>query len=91
MLYCDHFTGDMSSISGSESESEEDESDTDGGVTNSNTAGTDNESSGDTSLITGRLSSKVVFQNSAGEYLSVYRCILHGKVRIRMYNIKKLM
>ncbi|XP_067459514.1 tRNA endonuclease ANKZF1 [Thunnus thynnus] len=69
--------GDMSSISGSESDSEE--SDSDDGGTSSNVTGTDNESSAETSLITGRPSSKVVFQNSAGEYLSVYRCILQGK------------
>ncbi|XP_023256986.1 ankyrin repeat and zinc finger domain-containing protein 1 isoform X2 [Seriola lalandi dorsalis] len=71
--------GDMSSISGSESDSEEENSDSDCGGTSSNIAGTDNESSGETSLITGRLSSKVVFQNSSGQYLSVYRCILQGK------------
>ncbi|XP_040913382.1 ankyrin repeat and zinc finger domain-containing protein 1 [Toxotes jaculatrix] len=71
--------GDMSSISGSESDSGEEDSDSDGGGTSSNITGTDNESSAETSLITGRLSSKVVFQNSAGQYLSVYRCILQGK------------
>ncbi|XP_071323139.1 tRNA endonuclease ANKZF1 isoform X2 [Trachinotus anak] len=71
--------GDLSSISGSESESEGENSDSDGGGTSSNITGTDNESSVETGLITGRLSSKVVFQNSAGQYLSVYRCILKGK------------
>ncbi|XP_044073875.1 ankyrin repeat and zinc finger domain-containing protein 1 [Siniperca chuatsi] len=71
--------GDMSSISGSESDSEEEDSDSDGGGTSSNVTGTDNESSVETSLIIGRLSSKVVFQNSAGQYLSIYRCILQGK------------
>lgn len=70
--------GDMSSISGSESDSEED-SDNESGGTYSNVTGTDNESSAETSLFSGRLSSKVVFQNSAGQYLSVYRCILQGK------------
>ncbi|XP_026232175.1 ankyrin repeat and zinc finger domain-containing protein 1 isoform X2 [Anabas testudineus] len=69
--------GDMSSISGSESESED--SDSDDGETSSNLTGTDNESSADTRSITGRLFSKVVFQNSSGQNLSVYRCILHGK------------
>lgn len=69
----------MSSISGSESDSEDDDSDTDAGGTRSNINGTDNESSGQSRLITGRPSSKVVFQNSAGQYLSVYRCILQGK------------
>lgn len=69
----------MSSISGSESDSEDDDSDSDAGGTSSNINGTDNESSVQSSLITGRPSSKVVFQNSAGQYLSVYRCILQGK------------
>ncbi|KAM9347740.1 tRNA endonuclease ANKZF1 [Symphorus nematophorus] len=68
--------GDMSSISGSESDSEEEDSDSDSGVTQT---GTDNDSSAETSLITGRPSSKVVFHNSAGQYLSVHRCILQGK------------
>ncbi|XP_035532345.1 ankyrin repeat and zinc finger domain-containing protein 1 isoform X2 [Morone saxatilis] len=71
--------GDMSSISGSESDSEDEDSDSDVGGTSSNVTGTDNESSVETSLINSRPSSKVVFQNSAGQYLSVYRCILQGK------------
>ncbi|XP_029314961.1 ankyrin repeat and zinc finger domain-containing protein 1 isoform X2 [Cottoperca gobio] len=71
--------GDMSSISGSESESEEDDSDSESGGTSSNITGTDNESSVETSLFTGRHSSKVFFQNSGEQYLSVYRCILQGK------------
>lgn len=68
----------MSSISGSESESED--SDSDGGEKCS--CPTDNESSANTGLITGRLFSKVFFQNSSGQYLSVYRCILQGKVSL---------
>lgn len=75
------FTGDLSSISGSESDSDEEDSDSNVGVTSSNVTGTDNESSGDACLINGRFSIKVVFQNAAGEYLSVYRCALQGKVR----------
>lgn len=71
----------MSSISGSESESED--SDSDGGETSSNPTGTDNESSANTGLITGRLFSKVVFQNSSGQNLLVYRCILQGKVSVQ--------
>ncbi|GAA6224130.1 ankyrin repeat and zinc finger domain-containing protein 1 [Lates japonicus] len=71
--------GDMSSISGSESDSDEESSDNDNVGTSSNVTSTDNESSAETGLITGRLSSKVAFQNSAGQYLSVYRCILQGK------------
>uniref|UniRef100_A0A3Q3N972 Ankyrin repeat and zinc finger peptidyl tRNA hydrolase 1 n=1 Tax=Labrus bergylta TaxID=56723 RepID=A0A3Q3N972_9LABR len=71
--------GDMSSISGSESDSEDESSGSDGGGTSSNVTGTDNESSVETGFISSRLSSKVVFQNSEGQYLSVYRCILQGK------------
>ncbi|XP_028993233.1 ankyrin repeat and zinc finger domain-containing protein 1 [Betta splendens] len=69
--------GDMSSISGSESDSEN--SDGDVGDTGSNLTGKDKESSADTGSITGRTVSKVLFQNSSGQYLSVYRCILQGK------------
>ncbi|KAM4558897.1 tRNA endonuclease ANKZF1 isoform 2-T3 [Odontesthes bonariensis] len=72
-------TGDLSSISGSESDSEDEDLDSDNGGTSSNVTGTDNESSVDDHLISARLSSKVVFRNSAGEYLSVYRCVLQGK------------
>uniref|UniRef100_A0A8D0ADV1 Ankyrin repeat and zinc finger peptidyl tRNA hydrolase 1 n=1 Tax=Sander lucioperca TaxID=283035 RepID=A0A8D0ADV1_SANLU len=71
--------GDMSSISGSESDSEEDDSDSESGGTSSNVTGTDNESSVETSLFTGRPSNKVFFQNSVGQYLSVFRCILQGQ------------
>uniref|UniRef100_UPI0037E9123F tRNA endonuclease ANKZF1 isoform X1 n=2 Tax=Semicossyphus pulcher TaxID=241346 RepID=UPI0037E9123F len=71
--------GDMSSISGSESDSDEEGSDSDDGGTSSNVTGTDNDSSAETGLISSRLSSKVVFQNSEGKYLSVCRCILQGK------------
>ncbi|XP_034033794.1 ankyrin repeat and zinc finger domain-containing protein 1 isoform X2 [Thalassophryne amazonica] len=63
--------GDLSSISGSESDSEDSDSD----VTQLSAG----ESSSETSSIPGRLSSKVVLQNSAGQYLAVYRCILQGK------------
>ncbi|XP_028446941.1 ankyrin repeat and zinc finger domain-containing protein 1 isoform X2 [Perca flavescens] len=71
--------GDMSSISGSESDSEEDDSDSESGGTSSNVTGTDNESSVETSLFTGRPSSKLFFQNSIGQYLSVFGCILQGQ------------
>ncbi|KAF1382473.1 hypothetical protein PFLUV_G00144150 [Perca fluviatilis] len=71
--------GDMSSISGSESDSEEDNSDSESGGTSSNVTGTDNESSVETSLFTGRPSSKLFFQNSVGQYLSVFGCILQGQ------------
>ncbi|XP_034430360.1 ankyrin repeat and zinc finger domain-containing protein 1 isoform X1 [Hippoglossus hippoglossus] len=68
--------GDVSSISGSDSDSEEENSNSDSGGTSSNVTGTDNESSFENAC---RLSSKMVFQNSAGQYLSVHRCILQGK------------
>uniref|UniRef100_A0A1A7XFE5 tRNA endonuclease ANKZF1 n=1 Tax=Iconisemion striatum TaxID=60296 RepID=A0A1A7XFE5_9TELE len=69
--------GDLSSISGSESDSEEEDVDTNSGETENNVTGTDDESS----EVTGRLSSKVVFQNSAGEYLMVYRATMMGKTK----------
>ncbi|XP_061736070.1 tRNA endonuclease ANKZF1 [Nerophis ophidion] len=72
--------GDLSSISGSESDSEEEEgSDMDRRERNCNVAGVDSANSEDDSLVTGRLSNKVLFQNSEGQYLSFYRCILQGK------------
>lgn len=71
--------GDLSSISGSESDSDEEDPDCDSKGTGSNAAGTDRESSPESNLPTGRLSSKVLFQNAGGEYLSVYRCVLMGK------------
>lgn len=77
----------MSSISGSESDSDEEDSDSESGGTSSNVTGTDNESSVETSLFTGRPSSKVVFQNSAGQYLWVYRSILQGQVRLSRYSV----
>lgn len=78
--FCCHFTGDLSSISGSESDSEQEDLDSDSGAMRSNLTSTDNETSSESRLISGRLSSKVFFQNSAGEYLTVYRCILLRKV-----------
>ncbi|XP_061547775.1 tRNA endonuclease ANKZF1 [Phycodurus eques] len=72
--------GDLSSISGSESDSGEEKSDGDEGESSWNAAaGGDNDNLDDIGLMTGRLSSKVVFQDSVGQYLSVYRCILHRK------------
>lgn len=67
--------GDVSSISGSESDSSREDSASDSGEAGSNNKDTDS------SLITVRPSSKVVFQNSAGQYLSVHRCILQGKAK----------
>uniref|UniRef100_A0A1A8Q6Q7 Ankyrin repeat and zinc finger domain containing 1 n=1 Tax=Nothobranchius rachovii TaxID=451742 RepID=A0A1A8Q6Q7_9TELE len=69
--------GDLSSISGSESDSEEEDFACKSGETRNNVVGTDDESS----AVTGRLSSKVVFQNSAGVYLMVYQAALMGKTK----------
>ncbi|KAM8855628.1 tRNA endonuclease ANKZF1 [Spinachia spinachia] len=71
--------GDMSSISGSESDSGEGDSDSESGGTSSNVPGTDNESSAELRSSAGRLCNRVVFQNSAEQYLSVHRCILQGE------------
>ncbi|XP_076018075.1 tRNA endonuclease ANKZF1 [Genypterus blacodes] len=71
--------GDMSSISGSESDSGEEDSDNEQAGTNSDITRTDNDSSSESCSIPRRNSSKIVFQNSAGEHLSICRCILHGK------------
>ncbi|KAF7665206.1 hypothetical protein LDENG_00148850 [Lucifuga dentata] len=71
--------GEMSSISGSESASGEENSDTEWAGTTNDMTRTDNESSVESGSTPGRLSSKVVFQNSAGQYLTIYRCILQGK------------
>ncbi|KAM9343342.1 tRNA endonuclease ANKZF1 isoform 2-T2 [Pholidichthys leucotaenia] len=65
--------GDLSSISGSESDSEEEYSDGEGGKTCGNITLKDGQ------LLAGQLSAKVLFQNSAGQYLSMYRCALQGK------------
>lgn len=64
------FAGDVSSISGSESDSEE--------CADSDDAA-DSEASPESSVIMGRRSTKLIFQNLAGQYLSVHRCILQGK------------
>ncbi|XP_077473452.1 tRNA endonuclease ANKZF1 isoform X2 [Stigmatopora argus] len=72
--------GDVSSISGSESDSEEEEdSDVHQEETSWNADNGDNDYSDDINFVSGRLFSKVAFQNSVGQYMSVYRCILHGK------------
>lgn len=70
----------MSSISGSESDSEEEDSDWPGKT--SDVTRTDNEGSSESDSVPSRLSSKVVFQNSEGQYLAVYRCALMGKVSL---------
>ncbi|XP_027879611.1 ankyrin repeat and zinc finger domain-containing protein 1 [Xiphophorus couchianus] len=79
--------GDLSSISGSESDSDGEDMESDGRGTGSNITGTDNESSAEPNATTGRLNSKVVFQNAAGEYLSIYRCALMGKADSDEHNV----
>ncbi|XP_029698232.1 ankyrin repeat and zinc finger domain-containing protein 1 isoform X1 [Takifugu rubripes] len=64
--------GDVSSISGSESDSEECADSDDGNAA-------DSEASPESCLIMGQRSTKLIFQNLAGQYLSVHRCILQGK------------
>ncbi|MGH0136262.1 UNVERIFIED_CONTAM: hypothetical protein FKN15_064514 [Acipenser sinensis] len=67
--------GDLSSISGSDSD--DDASDSDWGYRgdgDSTSAGTDSPPD----ALNRRLSCRVVFRNSRGQYLSVYRCILHS-------------
>ncbi|XP_057192015.1 ankyrin repeat and zinc finger domain-containing protein 1 isoform X2 [Triplophysa rosa] len=65
-------TGDISSISGSDSESENEILADD--VTSE---GTDETLDTDQSLC--RLSSKVAFQNEEGQYLTLYRCVVQSK------------
>ncbi|KAM3861949.1 tRNA endonuclease ANKZF1 [Diretmus argenteus] len=72
-------TGDVSSISGSESDSGEEDSDSDWVGGSSDVTRTDNESSVEADAAPSRPSSKVVFQNLEGQYLSLYRCVLQGK------------
>lgn len=66
------FAGDLSSISGSESDSEE-------GADSNDITATENETWPESSEGVGRQSTKIIFQNSAGQYLSVHRCVLQGK------------
>ncbi|KAL4609023.1 ankyrin repeat and zinc finger domain-containing protein 1-like [Arapaima gigas] len=70
--------GDMSSISGSDSEGGV--SDTEWGIHgDEDSSPLDAESPPETSNVLGRLSSRVLFQNSQGQYLSAFRCVLHSK------------
>uniref|UniRef100_H3DGD0 Ankyrin repeat and zinc finger peptidyl tRNA hydrolase 1 n=1 Tax=Tetraodon nigroviridis TaxID=99883 RepID=H3DGD0_TETNG len=64
--------GDLSSISGSESDTEE-------GADSNHITGTENETLPESGEGSGRPCTKILFQNSAGQYLSVHRCILQGK------------
>ncbi|KAM9484640.1 tRNA endonuclease ANKZF1 isoform 1-T3 [Salvelinus alpinus] len=69
--------GDMSSISGSDSEDEE--PDSDWVVENVEAAPLQKDDGVLEAESFGRLSNRVVFQNSQGQYLAVYRCVLQSK------------
>ncbi|KAM4561241.1 tRNA endonuclease ANKZF1 [Fundulus diaphanus] len=71
--------GDLSSISGSESDSDEEDVEGDSRGAGSSIAETNDERSVEPNSTAARLSGKVLFQNPAGEHLSVYRCVLMGK------------
>lgn len=62
-------TGDISSISGSDSDSEDGDE----------VGAEETDSALDTDQSTRRLSTKAVFQNTQGQYLSLYRCVLQNK------------
>ncbi|XP_062862036.1 tRNA endonuclease ANKZF1 [Trichomycterus rosablanca] len=65
-------TGDMSSISGSDSEEEESQSEDEG---------EENEDEDDGVIFHGGcLSSRVLFQNSQGQYLCLYRCAVQNRL-----------
>eukprot|EP00058_Branchiostoma_floridae_P015203 XP_002600691.1 hypothetical protein BRAFLDRAFT_118554 [Branchiostoma floridae] len=77
-------SGDVSSISGSDTEDEESEKAAETQRTASPShckakTSADPEESTDTKDGKGRRSAKVFFKNSTGEIFSVYRCLLHGK------------
>ncbi|XP_055727856.1 ankyrin repeat and zinc finger domain-containing protein 1 isoform X2 [Salvelinus fontinalis] len=73
--------GDMSSISGSDSEDEE--PDSDWVVENAEAVPLQKDVDGGLEEESfGRLSNRVVFQNSQGQYLAVYRCVLQSKSAI---------
>ncbi|XP_016142783.1 ankyrin repeat and zinc finger domain-containing protein 1-like [Sinocyclocheilus grahami] len=65
-------TGDISSISGSDSDSED-------GDLGDEVGPEETESALDTDQSTCRLSTKAVFQNMQGQFLSLYRCVLQNK------------
>lgn len=65
-------TGDISSISGSDSDSEDED-------LGDEVAPEEKDSALDTNQSPCRLSTKVVFQNMQGQYLSLYRCVLQSK------------
>lgn len=66
-------TGDISSISGSDSSDSED------GDLGDEVAPVQTDCALDTDQPQSRLSAKVVFQNAEGQFLSLYRCILQSK------------
>lgn len=65
-------TGDISSISGSDSDSEDED-------LGDEVAPEGKDSAQDTNQSPCRLSAKIVFQNMQGQYLSLYRCVLQSK------------
>ncbi|XP_016420594.1 ankyrin repeat and zinc finger domain-containing protein 1 isoform X1 [Sinocyclocheilus rhinocerous] len=65
-------TGDLSSISGSDSDSED-------GDLGDEVGPEETDSALDTDQSTCRLSTKAVFQNMQGQFLSLYRCVLQNK------------
>ncbi|KAM6986726.1 tRNA endonuclease ANKZF1 [Aplochiton taeniatus] len=73
--------GDMSSISGSDSdsESEKEDSDSDWAVKSSGITPAESCSSAEVESACSRCPSKVLFQNSEGQYIAVYRCALESK------------
>ncbi|KPP70506.1 ankyrin repeat and zinc finger domain-containing protein 1-like [Scleropages formosus] len=70
--------GDMSSISGSDSEGGNYDADWGFGDDDDSTS-VDAESPPEMDSGLGRLTSRVLFRNSQGQYLSVFRCVLHSK------------
>ncbi|XP_077072397.1 tRNA endonuclease ANKZF1 isoform X1 [Siphateles boraxobius] len=69
-------TGDISSISGSDSDSEDEDLDEDPG---DEVVPEEKDSALDTDQSPCRCSTKIVFQNMQGQYLSLYRCVLQSK------------
>ncbi|KAK9969585.1 hypothetical protein ABG768_027746 [Culter alburnus] len=65
-------TGDISSISGSDSDSEDED-------LGDEVAPEEKDRAQDTNQSPCRLSTKIVFQNMQGQYLSLYRCVLQSK------------
>ncbi|KAG1945647.1 ankyrin repeat and zinc finger domain-containing protein [Pimephales promelas] len=69
-------TGDISSISGSDSDSEDEDLYEEPG---DEVVSEEKDSALDTDQSPSRCSTKIVFQNMQGQYLSLYRCVLQSK------------